>query len=70
VLDDTDTTASNRFNAAAKIVMKKGVAPAGRAQAYDARQLVERLGPTVGSRRQANARLQGASWSQSVRRRS
>lgn len=48
VLDDTTTASSNRFNATATITMKKGPVPAGKAQAYDARQLVARLGPEIG----------------------
>ncbi len=47
VLDDVSTVPSNRFNATATITMWKGVAPAGKASAYDAQQLVNRLGPTV-----------------------
>lgn len=47
VLDDVDTIPSDRFNATATIIMMKGVAPSGQASAYDAKQLVDRLGPVV-----------------------
>jgi hypothetical protein len=47
VFDDLSTVPSNRFNATATITMHKGVAPPGKASAYDAQQLVTRLGPTI-----------------------
>jgi hypothetical protein len=47
VLNDVEAVPSDRFNATATITLKMGPAPPGRPQAYDARQLVDRLAPLI-----------------------
>jgi hypothetical protein len=47
VLDDATTVPSNRFNATATIMMRKGDVGGGR-DTYDARQLVASLAPALG----------------------
>lgn len=44
---DFDTTTINRYEATAEIVMGHGPKPAGNVRAFDAHEVVDRLGPTI-----------------------
>lgn len=45
--DDFDVRTVDRYEASAEVVMRRGVPPASEVRAFDARQVIDRIGPTI-----------------------